>query len=121
MQLRPGAPSEGGRDSRPKILIVDDDATFCAGIRRVLSESEDGFDVRCAADCFEAGFQLGTFRPDVVILDLVMPGLSGLAICDRIRRHATLRDVKIVVLTGFPGGGNRERAKTSPDAPHELL
>jgi len=103
------AASEG---AAPRILIVDDDQ----GVRESLAQAlmlQAGFEVAIACDAFEAGYRLAAFRPQVVILYVVMPGMGGLDICERMRRLARGRRLKIIILTGYPGIGAQERSLLS--------
>jgi CheY-like chemotaxis protein len=80
-----------------RVLVIDDDAS----LRDLLTEFlwEEGFDVRCAADGLQALLLIEAERPDVVLLDLMMPVLGGdgfLATCER---DARLQDLPVVVLS----------------------
>ncbi|MBP7147053.1 MAG: response regulator [Acidobacteria bacterium] len=95
-----------------RILLVDDDDDVRNGLARALAQ-RPGYEVRTAADAFEAGFQFGSLRPDLVILDIVMPGMGGFEVCERMRRIAGGDRPKVIVLTGFPGLGHSERSLLS--------
>jgi DNA-binding response OmpR family regulator len=97
---------------RPRILVVDDDADIREGLARAISR-QGGYEVATAADGFEAGYQLAAFQPDVVLLDVVMPGMGGFDVCERMRRLARGEKLRIIILTGFAGGGNNERSLLS--------
>ena len=93
-----------------RILVVDDDPAVREGIAAALRRDPAGYEVETAGDGFEAGVKLAGFRPELILLDVVMPGMGGLDICSRIRSLAALDEVKIVILTGYPGGGNPEKS-----------
>jgi DNA-binding response OmpR family regulator len=78
----------------PTILIVDDEAI----VREVVSQylTQDGFTVETAADGNEAMARFATARPDLVLLDLMLPGIDGLEVCRRIR---TQSNVPIIMVT----------------------
>ena len=95
-----------------RILVVDDDADVRNGLARALT-LRGGYQVSAAADAFEAGYHFARQRPDLVILDLVMPGMGGLEVCERMRRLAGVERLKIVVLTGYSASGNSERSLLS--------
>lgn len=88
--------------------MAEDDA----GVREILVEYlvSRGFDVTPAADGLEALHQLKRVRPNVMILDLMMPRLGGIEALVRIRRH--FPDVAVVVVTGTPDDALRGRALT---------
>jgi DNA-binding NarL/FixJ family response regulator len=79
---------------RPTVLIVDDHAAFRSSARALLEV--EGFDVIGeAADGAEAVDAVGTLRPDIVLLDIQLPGLDGLAVAEQL---ATAPDPPAVVL-----------------------
>jgi excisionase family DNA binding protein len=86
---------------RAKVLIVDDEA----GIREVLAEHMTTrarpYDVMTAADGFEAGRLVATFRPDVVLLDLRMPGIDGFQVCRTIKDDPGSSCALVIAMTGY--------------------
>ncbi len=91
-------PAATGSDRR--ILIVDDEAA----ITRYLSALLGGFagvTTAIAHDGFTAGSQLHVFRPDLVLLDLMMPGLDGFQVCRQIKSDAATRDIRVIAMTGY--------------------
>jgi DNA-binding response OmpR family regulator len=78
----------------PTILVVDDESI----VREVVAQylTQDGFTVETAADGHEALTRFATARPDLVLLDLMLPGIDGLELCRRIR---TLSNVPIIMVT----------------------
>lgn len=77
------------------ILVVDDDEEIRASLRRSLGV--EGYRVALAADGEEALRLLDVEQPDLVVLDLLLPGLDGLAVCRRVR--ASSPDLPIIMLT----------------------
>jgi len=94
---------------RRKILIVDDEEAIRDALREALAAFPEKLDIYTASDGFEAGSFMEAVRPDVVILDLVMPGMDGFKVCQSIRRSSALSHVKIMVLTGYGSERNIER------------
>ena len=86
---------------RARVLVVDDEA----GIRDVIAESlsrrATPYDVMTAADGFEAGRLVATFRPDVVLLDLRMPGLDGFQVCRTIKGDSESASTVVIAMTGY--------------------
>ncbi|MDQ3578015.1 MAG: response regulator transcription factor [Actinomycetota bacterium] len=84
-----------------RVVLADDQALVRAGFRLLL-ETEDGFEV-CgeAADGAEAVRQAREHQPDVVVMDIRMPGTDGLAATRAIAGDPTLASVKVLVLTTF--------------------
>lgn len=93
-----------------KVLIIDDEESIRVALQEALQQYPEKFDLYTAADGFEAGSLMESVRPDLVILDLVMPGMDGFKVCQNIRHSPALKHVKIIVLTGFPSDRNIERA-----------
>ena len=83
--------------SKPYILAVDDDADVLGTLSRTLSR--EGFEVGCATSGLEALEMLAERRPDLIILDIIMPGLDGLSVCRRIRADSQYDDLAILFLT----------------------
>lgn len=100
---------ERAEPSRRKILIVDDEEAVRTSLVEILNDYPERLDVHTASDGFEAGTLMESVRPDIVLLDLVMPGMDGFKVCQSIRRSPALKHVKIIVLTGFASDRNIER------------
>jgi two-component system phosphate regulon response regulator PhoB len=81
----------------PRILVVEDEEALFALLEYNLGR--EGFEVRGIADGDEAMIAIEEDRPDLVILDWMLPGLSGIEICRRIRARAELRDMPVIMLT----------------------
>lgn len=80
-----------------RVLVVDDDTAILESIGAVLEM--DGYDVSVATDGLEALDQVSADRPDLILLDLMMPRMDGYAFAAELRRRETLPKVPIVVLT----------------------
>src|SRR4026208_815041 len=80
---------------KKRILIVDDDQRHRDLVVRYLGEQ--GFEARAASDAAGMDRQLSRERYDLIVLDLMLPGEDGLAICRRLR--AAGRDVSLIMLT----------------------
>ncbi len=88
------------RHPAPRALIVDDDQGTAQAIQRVLRRA--GFETQVAFDGFSAGARMESFAPDVMTLDLRMPGLGGLEVLGFVRSHPRLQAIKILVVSGLP-------------------
>ena len=91
-----------------RILVVDDDPAIRAVISDALAYSDAAYEVETAVDGIDAGLKLKDFRPDLIVLDVIMPGMGGLEVCSRIRANHDLDDTKIIILTGAPEDGKAE-------------
>lgn len=92
-----------------KVLIADDDLEILNLTRSLMRRR--GFDVLEASDGDEAMRQLLENRPDLVILDVMMPGQSGWEVCRSIRETDSLKNIGVIMLTGV---GHRMNEMTSP-------
>ena len=83
-----------------EILIVDDDEEL---VELLVDEFErDGrFEIRTANNGFDAGMLVKEFRPDLVVLDVMLPDINGKEVCQRVRADETLDTVKIICISGM--------------------
>jgi putative two-component system response regulator len=97
-----------------RILLVDDDA----GLRALLRTTFEAVDVELeeADNAASAAGALERSRPDVVVLDVRMPGMDGIELCRRIKRDPRTEDVSVVLLTGGDGGTRAEGEAAGCDA-----
>lgn len=84
---------------RHKVLVIDDDEGFTLILKMNLERSGE-FEVRVENNSLVALSAACEFEPDVVLLDLVMPGLDGADVAAHFERHPALRKIPIIVLTG---------------------
>jgi diguanylate cyclase (GGDEF)-like protein/PAS domain S-box-containing protein len=96
------------RRGRPLILVVDDDAAMRLLCRTVL-ESED-WDVEEAVDGSAALLAFELIRPDIVLLDVVMPGMDGFTVCSRLRCLSGGETVPVMMMTGLDDTESIQRA-----------
>lgn len=95
----------------PTILVVDDEAAVADLIVTELKATHPQCQVLAAYDGFAAGEQVVMHRPDVVILDLRMPGLDGYEVCRRIKARAETHHAAVIAVT----------AHCSPQAAQDIL
>lgn len=113
--------------SAPKLLLVEDDSAL-AELLEYRFESE-GYDVRVTSDGDEAMVMADEDTPDLVILDWMVEGLSGIEVCRRLRREKATAHVPIIMLTAREAEDDRVRGLetgaddyiTKPFSPRELL
>ncbi len=84
--------------SKKKILLVDDEASFTRAVRRNL-EAEGGYEVMVVNEGAQAVEAVRSFQPDLIFLDLVMPGIEGSDVARHIRNDKNLKGIPIVFLT----------------------
>jgi len=80
-----------------KVLIADDEANIVASLEFLMEQS--GFDVRVAGNGREALELAASFRPDLMLLDVMMPEKNGYEVCQAVRADPALAGVKIVMLS----------------------
>lgn len=83
--------------AKTKILLVDDERDLVETMEMALEAK--GYDVVCAYDGEEGLKQAVSTRPDVIILDLMMPKMNGYQVCWELKNNETTRDIKVVMLT----------------------
>jgi two-component system alkaline phosphatase synthesis response regulator PhoP len=112
---------------RKKILVVDDDPEVIELLRFNLKKA--GFAIGTAANGVEALMKVRSLAPDLILLDLMLPELDGLAVCETLRRNPLTASTPIVMLTAVPGALARlagfESGATEfvakPFSPRELI
>jgi two-component system, OmpR family, response regulator VicR len=97
-----------------RILIVEDDPVTAKILEMVLQKAE--FETSIAPSGFHAGVLLGEFSPDLVTLDLDIPGLSGLEVLRYIRKTDGLKHIKVLVISSMEQSILDEAAKEGADA-----
>ncbi len=108
-----------------RVLVVDDDPTVSDVVRRYLER--EGFAVELAGDGQQALDAYGTERPDLVVLDLMLPGIDGLEVCRRLREQD--RTLPVIMLTALGEESDRvlgleigaDDYVTKPFSPRELV
>lgn len=82
-----------------KVLIVDDDAEIVELISDILS-GEGGFEIRTASSGYEAGMITQQFRPDLILLDYMLPDVNGNVVCQTIRKNPEFENTRIIIVSG---------------------
>ncbi len=95
-----GIPTDALESGKRKVLIVDDDVELVELLADVF-DKDGRFDVRTANNGFDAGMLVKEFRPDLVVLDVMLPDLNGKEVCQRVRSDPTLESVKIICISGM--------------------
>ena len=106
-----GLPAEQLTATNHRILVVDDNRDAAASLALLLKIS--GNETQTAYDGLEAIDVAASFRPDVVLLDIGLPKLSGYEVCRRIRQQAWGKDMVLVALTGWAQEDDRRQSKAA--------
>jgi two-component system phosphate regulon response regulator PhoB len=112
---------------KPRVLIVEDEEVQAELLR--YNFDREGFDVFVAGDADEALISVDEHQPDLVLLDWMLPGTSGIAVCQRLRGRPETKGLPIIMLTARGEEGDRVRGFESgaddyvvkPFLPSELV
>jgi len=95
-----GIPTDALESGKRKLLIVDDDVELVELMVDVFAR--DGrFEIKSANNGFGAGMLVKEFRPDLVILDVMLPDINGKEVCQRVRNDPSMKTVKIICISGM--------------------
>src|SRR6187402_2603543 len=95
-----GIPTDALESGKRKLLIVDDDQELVE-LMVDCFERDGRFEIRTANNGFDAGMLVKEFRPDLVVLDVMLPDINGKEVCQRVRSDSTLESVKIICISGM--------------------
>lgn len=95
-----GIPTDALESGKRKLLLVDDDAELIELLADAFGR-EGRFDIKTANNGFDAGMLVKEFRPDLVVLDIMLPDINGKEVCQRIRRDPALEAVKVICISGM--------------------
>lgn len=98
-QVKNTADSDGAVDTSSHVLVVDDEDDIVDLLQYNLSK--EGYRVSVARDGVEAMTSTQEDRPDLIILDIMMPRMNGIEFCDAVRKDALLRSIPIMMLTAM--------------------
>ena len=86
-------------DDQVRVLVVDDDPSIVRIIEEMLGR-EERFEVRTASTGYDAGMMTREFRPNIVLLDYMLPDVNGNVVCERIKSDSDLADTRIIIISG---------------------
>jgi excisionase family DNA binding protein len=95
-----GIPTDALESGKRKVLLVDDDLELVELMTKVL-EDDGRFEVRVANNGFDAGMMVKEYRPDLIVLDVMLPDINGKEVCHRVRGDLSLEDVRILCISGM--------------------
>ena len=93
----------------PRVLIIDDNPMNVTIAQVVLNA--DGFDIESAADAEEAVQKIKAFQPELILMDIQLPGVDGLELTRRIKADASIRHIVVVAFTAFAMRGDEEKMR----------
>ena len=87
-----------------KILIVDDEPSIIVALQFLMEQN--GYETAIAFSGVEAMELIASHRPDLILLDIMLPAVDGFEVCQRVREHLEWRDIRIVLLTALGNEAN---------------
>ncbi|MCP4653726.1 MAG: response regulator [Candidatus Omnitrophica bacterium] len=94
-------------EKKNRILVVDDDKNIANSLKRLLGRNQN-YEVETAYDGFEAGGKLVTHKPQLIVLDICMPGMDGFEVAKSIR-SSVQSNIKIIAISGYLNKENEEK------------
>ncbi len=94
-----GIPIEQITSSKKRILVVDDDPQIVELMVDLLSR-DDRYEVKTAMTGYDAGMMTEQFKPDLIILDYMLPDINGNIVCQTIRANGELSETRIIIVSG---------------------
>lgn len=121
-------PDQNKIQNKIKVLIADDEPSLRTLLRAVIS-SEDIYELDEAEDGDQVLAKIKINKPDILILDVMMPGQSGFEVCEKIKKNEDYKGMKIIILTAKGQNSDSDWAKSvgadyffkKPFSPLELL
>src|SRR5438105_1318330 len=101
-------PAQDGAPHTPRILIADDNPQNVELLDAYLADSD--YDIRTAADGEETLHQVRDWQPDVILLDIMMPKISGFEVCKRLRADPKTRAIAVLMITGLDQPSDIDKA-----------
>ena len=92
-------PLDAIESGKRKILIVDDDVEIVELMVDVL-ERDGRFEVKTASSGYEAGLVTEKFRPELILLDYMLPDVNGNIVCQTIKNNPEFENIKIIIVSG---------------------
>jgi len=104
--MTPSAPKAAG--AMPRVLIADDNPQGVELLEAYLAEGN--YEIRTAADGDETLACVRDWRPDLILLDIMMPKISGFEVCKRLRRDEATRSIPVLMITALDQPSDIDRA-----------
>lgn len=98
-------PTDRLETGKRRILVVDDDDQIVELFVDLLS-SDDRYELRTASTGYDAGILTESFKPDLMILDYMLPDINGNVVCETVRKNQALNGMKIIIVSGVVHQGD---------------
>jgi len=96
-------------DQKRRILIIDDESGVIDILKGYVAELEEDYEVDSASSGFEAGQRVAESSPDIIFLDIVMPGMDGFEVCQMLKNDIHTKDIRIIAMTGYATDENIQK------------
>ncbi len=83
--------------NKKRVLIVDDEKAIRIGLSKCIGAA--GYETKEASDGYEALSMIERYRPQLIVLDVMMKGMSGLELCSLIKKDSEKKEIKIIILS----------------------
>ncbi|OGS20174.1 MAG: hypothetical protein A2252_11025 [Elusimicrobia bacterium RIFOXYA2_FULL_39_19] len=93
---------------RKKVIVIDDEPEVAQLVEQVIKEKVDA-EVWTAYDGFSAGRLITEHLPDLIVLDIMLPGVNGFEICKQIHNLPYMKNTKILAMTGYDSIENKQK------------
>jgi CheY-like chemotaxis protein len=101
-------PSKRSPFAAPRVLIADDTPEGAGLLEAYLSDTD--YELRTAGDGEQTLRQVAEWHPDLILLDILMPKISGFEVCKRLRANPVTRDIAIIMISALDQPSDIERA-----------
>jgi two-component system alkaline phosphatase synthesis response regulator PhoP len=108
MDASPVPSAAAGETRPPRVLIADDNVQGAELLEAYLSAT--GYELRIAGDGEQTLQQVAAWQPDLILLDIMMPRISGFEVCKRLRANPVTRDVGVLMITALDQPSDMDRA-----------
>jgi PleD family two-component response regulator len=106
--MQPPAPNHPPHTTTPRVLIADDDPLGAELLEAYLGGND--YELRTAADGEQTLQIVAAWHPDLILLDVMMPRISGFEVCKRLRGDPSTRDIAILMITALDQPSDVDRA-----------
>jgi excisionase family DNA binding protein len=100
---------EGLMQNPPLAMVVDDENDILDMLEDLLKSGDDEINVVRAQSGIAALLMIGEYRPDLLILDIMMPGMNGYEVCQKVKANSSTQNIRIVAISGDHNPAVRER------------
>ncbi len=100
-------------DNKQRLLIVDDEPLYADFLKEALSLAHEELEIDLCFNGFAAGLRISSFKPTIVLLDLMMPAFDGFEVCEQMKKDPLLKHIRVIAMTGNLSPENKQRIMDS--------